>query len=94
MDGGNAPLATHRSRNSLRIEGLGHLHDCAAPEHHVKDAAHDGIRRWIELQPRALLGTVLNVDSSIPERRMRGHPEPSGCRLSHSSRNLLARFSE
>ncbi len=31
------------------------------------------------------------MDSPIPKRRMRGHPEPSGSGLTHSSRDLLGK---
>ena len=56
------------------LRGLGHLHEGLSLEHHVEDAAHDGVGGRVEFKPGTLLGPVLHVDTPIPEGGNRMSP--------------------
>ena len=91
VDGGLEPLLSPGAGHALGVEGLGHVEDAAALEHHVEDATGHGVGGRVKLQLGALLHPVLDVDLLVAVGGEGGDPEASRRRLAHPPRNLLGK---
>ena len=80
--------ASHR-RHAVIVENPDDVEDALALAGHAEDAAHDGVGGRVELQLRALLGAVLDVDPAVAVRDVRGDPEAARGRLAHPSQDFL-----
>ena len=83
VDGGLEPLLAVGGGDALGVEGLGYIEDAPALEHHVEDAPDHGIGGRVQLQPGALLGTVLDVDPLVAVGGVGRHPESPHRGLPH-----------
>ena len=77
VDGGLQPLLAVGGWDALGVEGLGHVEDAPALEHHVEDAADHGGGGRVQLQRGPLLGPVLDVDPLVAVGGVAGDPEAS-----------------
>ncbi len=75
VDSGLEPLLAVGGGDALGVEGLGHVEDALALEHHVEDAADHGVCGLVQLQLGALLGPVLDIDSFVAVGGIASDPE-------------------
>ena len=92
VDSGLEPLLSPGAVHALGVEGLGHVEDAAALEHHVEDAAGHGVGWRVKLQLRALLRPVLDVNLPVAVGGVGGDPEAARCGLPHPPRDLLGKI--
>ena len=86
------PGASRRVGNAVVVEGAGDLRDALPGLGKREDALRDGSGVRVGLEPRTLLGAVLDVDLLVAVRRAAGDPEAAGGGFAHAARDLLRKI--
>ena len=86
------PAAAPHRRHGVIVENPDDVEDALALAGHTEDATHDSVGGRVEVQLRALLGAVLDVNPAIAIGDVGGDPEAARGRLAHTPQDLLGKI--